>query len=212
MIIDSQYIPIYSGVMKTFTVVGPVPIMPELLIVQIEHKFSEQELIADLRIGVTKSHETLYEMYAGSLYGIIFRFVKRQEDAEDILQETFIKIWKSIRTYDSEKGRLFTWMSKIAKNVAKDHLKSRSHKKSVLNNNLDTCQIAIEKQHRVESNYDTIGIKEITNKLPLRFYSILDLIYFKGFTHKEAAIELNLPLGTIKTRLRMAIEDLRKRV
>ena len=198
--------------MKTCTVFSRTTIMPETFIFNVEKKFSEQGLLAHLKIGNPKAHETLYEMYAGSLYGIILRLVKRQEDAEDILQETFIKIWKCIRSYDSEKGRLFTWMSKIARNVVKDHLKSKSHKRSVLNNNLETCQFAVDNQHSVENNFDTIGIREISHKLPSRFYSILDLIYFKGFTHQEAAIELNLPLGTIKTRLRMAIADLRKRV
>lgn len=198
--------------MKTFKVVSPAPIIPVLFICNAEKKTSEQGLVADLKSGIRKAHETLYTMYAGSLYGIISRLVRRQEDAEDVLQETFIKIWRSVRSYDSEKGRLFTWMAKIARNVAMDHLKSKSHKKSNLNNNLDMYQVVVDNQYNTENNFDTIGIKEITNKLPLRYYSILELIYFKGFTHQEAAIELDLPLGTVKTRLRRAIEDLKKRV
>ncbi len=181
-----------------------------LIISDVKSKLSEQELIQGLKSGVRKAHESLYQSYAGSLYGIISRMVRREEDAEDILQETFLRIWKSIRLYDSDKGRLFTWMARIARNAAMDYLKGKSYKKSVLNNNLETSQFDIDEQHNVSFNYDAIGIREIANKLPVKYHSILELIYFKGYTHQEAAKELDLPLGTIKTRLRMAIQDLRK--
>lgn len=101
-------------------------------------------------------------------------------------------------------------MAKIARNASLDHLKGKSYKKSVLNTNFADCQSAVDLQHNVVNNVDAIGIREITRKLPARYHSILELIYFKGFTHQDAAKELNLPLGTIKTRLRMAILDLRK--
>ncbi|MGB4397732.1 MAG: sigma-70 family RNA polymerase sigma factor [Daejeonella sp.] len=186
--------------------------MSLLLISDVKKKLSEQELIHGLKAGIRNAHESLYEMYAGSLYGIISRIVIREEDAEDVLQETFVRIWKAIRFYDSEKGRLFTWMAKVAKNAAMDHLKGKSYKKSQLNTNLEESQFDVNGQHNVECNYDTIGIREITNKLPVPYQAVLELIYFKGFTHQEAAKELNLPLGTVKTRLRMAIQDLRKLV
>ena len=186
--------------------------MSFLVISDVKNKLSESELVLGLQNGLRKSHESLYEMYAGSLYGIISRVVRRQEDAEDILQETFLRIWKSIRSYDSDKGRLFTWMAKIARNAAMDHLKGKSYKKSCLNTNLEASQFDVDGLHYVEYSHDMTGIREITGKLPVRYHSILNLIYFRGFTHQEAAKELDLPLGTIKTRLRMAILDLKKLV
>lgn len=184
--------------------------MSLLLISDVKKKLSEQELIQGLKSGARKAHESLYKSYSGSLYGIISRMVIREEDAEDVLQETFLRIWKSIRSYDSDKGRLFTWMARIARNAAMDHLKSKSYKKSVLNNSLEASQSDVDGQHNVACNYDAIGVRELANKLPVKYHSILELIYFKGYTYQEAAKKLDLPLGTVKTRLRMAIQDLRK--
>ena len=76
-------------------------------------KLTEEELIVAIRNKDSIGIDALYDMYSSSLYGIIFRIVQQNELSEDILQETFLKIWNSFSSYDHEKGRLLTWVGKI---------------------------------------------------------------------------------------------------
>ena len=150
-------------------------------------------------------------MYSGALLGVISRIIPQIEVAEDILQETFIKIWNSADSYDNTKGRLFTWMMNIARNMSIDKLRSKDFKNSNKNQDIENNVDFIDEQRKVNFNADTLGIKDLVTNLKPDFKDVLDMVYFKGYTHVEAAEELNLPLGTVKTRVRMAILELRKK-
>lgn len=154
--------------------------------------------------------EALYDMYSSSLYGVICRIVVDTATAEDVLQETFVKIWNSFSAYSTEKGRLFTWMVNIARNLAIDKIRSKDFKNQNKNHDLENNVAVVDEQKNTVYKPELIGIKELVTTLKPEQKSILDLIYFKGYTHVEAADELGIPLGTIKTRLRMAIQQLRK--
>jgi len=149
-------------------------------------------------------------MYSGALMGIISRIVPQTELAEDILQETFVKIWHSAASYDSSKGRLFTWMMNIARNLSIDKVRSRDFRNTVKNQDIENNVDFIDSQKKITFNADLLGIKEMVTSLKPEYRAVLDMVYFKGYTHVEAAEELNLPLGTVKTRIRMAIGELRK--
>jgi RNA polymerase sigma factor (sigma-70 family) len=171
---------------------------------------SEEELVLALRNREKIAIEALYDMYSASLYGVISRIVTDEAIAEDLLQETFIKIWHSFAAYSSEKGRLFTWMVNIARNLAIDKLRSKDFKNQSKNQDLENNVTFIDEQKNTVYNPELLGVKELVTTLKPEQRIILDLVYFKGYTHVEAADELGIPLGTIKTRLRMAIIELRK--
>ena len=171
---------------------------------------SEEQLIASLRNREKIAAEALYDMYSASLYGVISRIVMDTATAEDVLQEAFIKIWNSFASYSSDKGRLFTWMVNIARNLAIDKIRSRDFKDQNKNQGLENSVISIDEQKNAVYKPELRGVKELVETLKPEQKSILDLVYFKGYTHAEAADELGVPLGTIKTRLRMAIAELRK--
>lgn len=154
--------------------------------------------------------EALYDMYSASLFGVISRIVVDTATAEDLLQETFVKIWHSFSGYSTEKGRLFTWMVNIARNLAIDKLRSKDFKNQNKNQELENNVTFIDEQRNTVYKPELLGIKELVETLKPEQKLILDLVYFKGYTHVEAADELGIPLGTIKTRLRMAIQQLRK--
>jgi RNA polymerase sigma factor (sigma-70 family) len=154
--------------------------------------------------------EALYDMYSSSLYGVISRIIIDTAVAEDVLQETFVKIWHSFASYSTEKGRLFTWMVNIARNLAIDKLRSKDFKNQNKNQELEINVTFIDEQRNTVYKPELLGIKELVQTLKPEQKLILDLVYFKGYTHVEAADELGIPLGTIKTRLRMAIQELRK--
>lgn len=154
--------------------------------------------------------EALYDMYSASLYGVISRIINDTAVAEDVLQDTFVKIWNSFTSYSTEKGRLFTWMVNIARNLAIDKIRSKDFKNQSKNQELENNVTFIDEQRNTVYKPELLGIKELVETLKPELKSILDLVYFKGYTHVEAADELGVPLGTIKTRLRMAILQLRK--
>lgn len=171
---------------------------------------SEEELILALRNREKIAVEALYDMYSASLFGVISRIITEIPVAEDVLQETFVKIWNSFSGYSAEKGRLFTWMVNIARNLAIDKIRSKDFKNQAKNHELENNVTFIDEQRNTVYKPELLGIKELVATLKPEQKSILDLVYFKGYTHVEAADELGVPLGTIKTRLRMAIQQLRK--
>jgi RNA polymerase sigma factor (sigma-70 family) len=171
---------------------------------------SEEELVQALRRHEKIAVEALYDMYSASLYGVISRIITDTAVAEDVLQETFVKIWHSFASYSTEKGRLFTWMVNIARNLAIDKLRSKDFKNQNKNQELEINVTFIDEQRNTVYKPELLGIKDLVQTLKPEQKLILDLVYFKGYTHVEAADELGIPLGTIKTRLRMAIQELRK--
>ncbi|RYE35721.1 MAG: sigma-70 family RNA polymerase sigma factor [Sphingobacteriaceae bacterium] len=171
---------------------------------------SEEELIKALRQHEKVAAEALYDMYSSSLFGVIIRIVQNNEMAEDLLQETFVKIWNSFPSYSSDKGRLFTWMVNIARNLSIDKIRSKDYKNQTKNHELELNVTSIDAGRNTVYKPELLGVKDLVDKLKPEQKIILDLIYFKGYTHLEAADELSIPLGTIKTRLRMAIIQLRK--
>ena len=171
---------------------------------------SEEELVRALKAKETIAIQALYDMYSGALLGVISRIILQSEVAEDLLQETFIKIWNSAESYDSSKGRLFTWMMNVARNLSIDKLRSKDFRNSVKNQDIENNVDFIDAQKKVTFNADLLGLREMVTALKPDFTRVLELVYFKGYTHIEAAEELELPLGTVKTRIRMAIMELRK--
>jgi RNA polymerase sigma factor (sigma-70 family) len=177
-----------------------------------KHKLSltEEELVLALQRHDKIGAEALYDMYSASLYGVIVRIVIDTATAEDVLQEAFVKIWHSSTSYSPDKGRLFTWIVNIARNLAIDKIRSKDFKNQFKNQELENNVGYIDEHNSTVYKPELVGVKDLVNTLRPEQKSILDLIYFKGYTHTEAAEELGMPLGTIKTRLRMAIQQLRK--
>jgi RNA polymerase sigma factor (sigma-70 family) len=171
---------------------------------------SEDELVRALRNREKIAIEALYDMYSSSLYGVISRIITDTATAEDLLQETFLKIWNSFSGYDAGKGRLFTWMVNIARNLAIDKIRSKDFKNQNKNQDLENNVTFIDERKNTVYNPELLGVKELVETLKPEQKAIIELVYFKGYTHVEAADELGVPLGTIKTRLRMAIMLLRR--
>jgi RNA polymerase sigma factor (sigma-70 family) len=165
----------------------------------------EETLIFGLKAGHQEAIKQLYKMYSPALMGIIKRIVKFDEIAEDVLQDTFIKIWKSFQLYDPIKGRLFTWMANLARNTAIDQLRSRAG----INSAKTTPLAIIDHQSCFQPNIDAIGIKNLLIFLKTDQKLIIDMIYFQGYTHVQTSEILNMPLGTVKTKIRLSILSLR---
>lgn len=152
----------------------------------------------------------LYDHYGKALYGVIYRVLNNQEMAEEVLQSSFVKIWDKAGQYDAGKGRLFTWMLNIARNAAIDKTRSREFKQKIKTNTFDDHINSIAKSETVELSVDSIDLRKFTNQLDEKQKNIIDLIYFQGYSQSETAKKLDIPLGTVKSRVRSAILLLRK--
>lgn len=152
--------------------------------------------------------EILYDNYSSALYGVIQRIVANDEIAEDVLQETFIKIWNNFPQYDKAKGRLFTWMINIARNSALDKVRSREFVSQRKNREL-TNAVTMSEAGVFSYNPDTIGLREMVGRLEGEYRQVIELLFFAGLTQAEAAEKLNIPLGTVKTRSRAALQKLK---
>jgi RNA polymerase sigma factor (sigma-70 family) len=173
--------------------------------------YTEQELVLALKQRNDQAFGFLYDNYGGALYSIIKQIITdNNELANDVLQEVFINIWRKIETYDPTKGRLFTWMLNIARNASIDTLRSKSYQNAQKNQELaDNVYKGIANQ-TTQQNVDNIGLKKVLEKLKPEHRILVELAYFKGFTHEEIAEIMTIPLGTVKTRIRNALIQLRE--
>lgn len=171
--------------------------------------YTEQELVSLLRNRDNKAFAYLYDNYASALYSIVFQIVNDAELANDVLQEVFVNIWRRIEQYDAGKGRLFTWMMNIARNASIDTLRSRGYQNSRKNHSIQDDVDTIQATDVLQPGVDTIGLRKVLEKLKVEQRILIELAYFKGYTHEEIAELEKLPLGTVKTRIRSALIQLR---
>lgn len=156
-----------------------------------------------------KAFNYLYDNYSGALYGIIWKVLNVEELSNDVLQEVFVKIWKNIDQYDSTKGRLYTWMLNIARNMAIDTLRSKRYQQDQKTTDIENTVYTNDRSRTSFNNTDTLGLRKSVMNLKPEFRTLIDLAYFQGYTQDEISKTLNIPLGTVKTRLRNAIIELK---
>jgi RNA polymerase sigma-70 factor (ECF subfamily) len=172
--------------------------------------YTEEELIALLRNGSRDGFNYLYRNYSAVLYGVILRIVNDEETAQDVMQEAFVKIWNNIGQYDSSRGRIYTWMLNISRNAAIDKLRTRGE---IMRGKIQTGEDAVnnlQNTRRTEQQTDTIGLRNMVAGLRPDYQNIVELAYFRGYTLDEVSKELSVPLGTVKTRMRAAMQQLRQ--
>jgi RNA polymerase sigma factor (sigma-70 family) len=172
---------------------------------------SEEELVLSLKKKEEEAFRYLYLHYRGSLFSVINQIIPDKETAGDVLQEVFIAVWKNAEKYDPEKGRLFTWLLNIARNTAINKTRSKNYKNALKNEELNNTVYSSEKTNDNQVPVNTIGLRKEVSRLKEDLKQVLELSYFHGCTQDEISKALNIPLGTVKTRLRSAIIELRKK-
>jgi RNA polymerase sigma-70 factor (ECF subfamily) len=177
-----------------------------------KQKHTEEELVEMLKQGNRQAFSVLYDSYSRALLGVIKKNIPDDEIAEDVLQDSFIKIWNNRLMYDASKGRLYTWMLNIVRNTSIDYLRSKQNKMDEKIQRTDNTVHEVNRTNNTEQNIDRIGIKKIVDELKEDQRKLIDLAYFEGYTQEEIAEKLSIPLGTVKTRMRAALMVLRKLV
>ena len=151
----------------------------------------------------------LYDNYSGALFGLIINWVKDKGVAENLLQDVFVKAWRSRGLYDAAKGKVFTWLYNIARHICIDYLRSKAHKKSKASLLSEDITLLVPGGNSGNITPDTIGLRKLVSTLRKEEQEVIELMYFKGFTQREIAMLMNTPLGTVKTRMSRAIKNLR---
>lgn len=172
--------------------------------------YTEQELIQALQARSEAAYGYLYDNYHRALFAVIIGMIPQQEVAEEVLQDVFLKIWQNIGSYDPGKGRLYTWMLQITRNGAIDKLRSKE-----INNRNKTRELSetvFDGNHGATDSIRDAGLGAVLNSMPADTRRLLEMAYFRGYTQEEISKDMNLPLGTVKTRIRTALINLRKAV
>ncbi|MFD1162790.1 MULTISPECIES: RNA polymerase sigma factor [Hwangdonia] len=167
----------------------------------------EKDIVTLLENGDKKAITLLYENYADALYGVIKKVIADDDTAQDVLQETFVKIWRYSKKYDSDKAKLFTWLYRIAYNTAIDKIRSLKNKTE------KEVQMETSSVYKVsfgELNQDVLDIKKHLSSLDEKYQIVINALFFEGMTQQEASEELDIPLGTIKSRLKIGLRELKK--
>jgi RNA polymerase sigma-70 factor (ECF subfamily) len=165
------------------------------------------ELSVDLiRARDEKGLAFLYDNYANATLGIIVRIIYSREHAEEILQQTFLKVWTKIESYDPNRSTFFTWLARIARNTAIDHKRLKKYE----NNNMTESLDINWNGHHTSDDFSGIDVEKITNSMDKKYKEVLDCVYLLGHSHIEASELLELPIGTVKSRLRKSISIMRE--
>lgn len=171
--------------------------------------YSEEELVQLLKQQSKDAFDYLYRQYSAVLYGAVCKVVYDEQTAQDVLQDVFVKIWNNIGQYDAQKGRIYTWMLNIARNAAIDKLRSKGEIMKGKIQSGDDVVNNLERGMKTEQLTDTIGLRKMVAGLKPEYETIIDLAYYRGYTLDEISKTLGIPLGTVKTRMRSAIQQLR---
>ena len=167
-------------------------------------------LILEMQNGNHSAFSKIYEMYSKAIYGVVITVVRDESLAEEVLQDVFIKVWNNSNSYTSTKGRFYTWLLNIARNTAIDMTRSKAFKNSAKNLTTENFVDIIAGHDNLSVKTDAIGLRKYLAALKPVCIQIIELLYFNGYTQAETAEALETPLGTIKTRARNCIGDLRK--
>ncbi|MFC4097131.1 RNA polymerase sigma factor [Euzebyella saccharophila] len=172
------------------------------------------ELVKRFQKKDVLAFEQLYGMYWENICGAINIIVKNKYMAEEICQDVFTKIWHNAETYNPSKGRFFTWTLNIARNAAIDKVRSKSYKDQKKNLSADyfvgILNRADTDNHQDDAPVDLTALKKMVLNLKEKCLEIIEMLYFKGYTQKEASQQLDIPIGTVKTRNRSCISKLRE--
>lgn len=170
---------------------------------------SETRLI-DLLLKKDKAaFEYVYDKYGNALFGVISKIIVDDAVAEEVLQDAFLEIWTKITLYDRTKGGLITWMLNISRNLALEKAKSEHYNKDKkIDKNKN--KYIFDLNNVIDEKAGDAGVEGLMQGLSPDQKMIIELLYFKGYTPSEVALEYNIPLDKVKTLLRSALIRIRK--
>jgi RNA polymerase sigma-70 factor (ECF subfamily) len=174
---------------------------------------ADEELMALLQEGSTRAFELVYDRHGGAAFSLAYRMVPNRTTAEDITQEAFLSIWRSRTRYEPTRGSVRTWVLGIVHNRAIDALR-----RNIVHDRRRTSAEGLEEREEAPERteievarlQEAHSVRDALKELPKEQARVLELAYFGGFSHSQIAEMLEMPIGTVKGRMRLGLEKLRR--
>ena len=172
---------------------------------------ADEELVSLAQAGNAEAFATLYDRHSRSAYSLAYRMMGERQSAEDLVQDAFLKVWRSSGSYRAERGSVRTWILSIVHNRGVDQLRSTASRRRTQDKVEANAPKAQPSEAFAETwrNSQRDQVREALNTLPGEQLKILELAYFSGYTHVEIASLLDLPLGTVKGRMRLGLKKVK---
>ncbi|MFN8540306.1 MAG: sigma-70 family RNA polymerase sigma factor [Thermomicrobiales bacterium] len=193
--------------------------MPDKAKASVNQAVQDEALIARLAAGDTAALSLLYDRYAGAVFSLVARIIGDRQVAEDLLQEVFVRVWQRAGTYQGARGKPLTWVLGIAHNLAIDEVRRRRRRPLEADERDEEGQLSAlqtlssDDPGPAELAWEQVRREQIVaalEQLPDAQRILIELAYFEGYTQSQLATRLGEPLGTIKTRMRLAVQKLRE--
>jgi RNA polymerase sigma factor (sigma-70 family) len=173
-------------------------------------EYDDKELYVKVLEKDKSALEQLYIRYEKLLYSFSYRMTRDPAFAEEVTQEVFIKVWRGIGSYDDSKGKFSSWLLTIARNTAIDLIRKRKREDVLEFEDRDSLQSSDESvEDQVEWKEEGTLLRKAVSTLKEEQQKMINLFYFKGFTQQKISEECNIPLGTVKGRLRLALKHIK---
>lgn len=175
----------------------------------------EIELMKKIKAKDDKALAELYDLYNRLLFGMIISVVKKREEAEDVLQEVFVKIWEKAHSFNEDRGNVYSWIVTLTRNKAIDRIRSKGYKtQQKASQDVDAPEFTLE-----GDKYDPLEttifsdraelVRKALGEIPESQSEVLEIAYYRGMTQSEISDHLEIPLGTVKTRMRQGMIKLK---
>jgi RNA polymerase sigma-70 factor (ECF subfamily) len=193
-----------------------IPVSLVLALLQVMLRFKDDgDLARRLRARDASAMRELYDRYGRLVYSLIMRIVRNSAAAEDLVQETFLRVWNRIQAFDQERGALGPWVLTVARNRAIDYRRSADARLSAVSLDLERLEQPgqfCDFEDRALSLDRARQLKNAFDKLTANQKTVVELAYYEGLSQTEMAERLQQPLGTIKTWVRSALKVLREQL
>jgi RNA polymerase sigma-70 factor (ECF subfamily) len=166
------------------------------------------ELIQRIEMRDEAALSEFYNRYGGLVYSMAYRVLQNSVLAEEVTQDTFLKVWNQVQTWDANRGKLTTWLLTITRYAAIDRLRQEQRRGNSSAVSLDALLNLIGSRDDIDWQ-DGELIRSLLRKLPSDQLQVIELSFFQGMSHGDMAQHLKLPLGTVKTRVRAGLQRLR---
>lgn len=167
---------------------------------------SDQELMTRISRGDTVAFGELYDRTSSHLFGLLISMVRERADAEDILQEAFMQVWRQADRYDPERATPLGWLVTIARSRAIDYFRRRG---VAAQSELPESSVDPEMLRVLEQSESSARARQALGRLPIEQRTAIELAFFAGLTYEQVAVSQGLPVGTAKTRIRAGLQRLR---
>ncbi len=185
-------------------------LLPFLLAIRVQE--NDKGLVLRLKNRDPEAMAELYDRYGRLTYSLVLRMVRNQALAEDLVQETFLRVWNRVQAFDHEKGSIGTWLIAVARNRAIDHLRSPVGRRTHLDDEFEESEhpsLFANLEAEILSADEARRLRDAVSKLTPNQRQVIELAYFEGLSQSEMAERLGQPLGTVKTWVRGGLQKLR---